>query len=159
VSSKKLPSQRWPAPAKLNLCLHITGRRPDGYHNLQTMFQLLNHCDYLTIEPNDSGELLVSTALTGVAAEDNLVLRAARALQSATGCSAGARIGLDKRIPMGGGLGGGSSDAATALVALNHLWQTGLRLPHLAELGLLLGADVPVFVTGETAWAEGVGER
>lgn len=150
---------RWPAPAKLNLCLHITGRRPDGYHNLQTLFQLLNYGDYLTIYPDPDGGLALINPLADVPDQQNLVLRAARALQQATGCSKGARISLDKRLPLGGGLGGGSSDAATTLVALNHLWGTGLSLPHLAELGLQLGADVPVFVMGETAWAEGIGER
>lgn len=150
---------RWPAPAKLNLCLHITGRRPDGYHQLQTLFQLLNHADYLTIEADDSGEVALINPLPGVSDEDNLMYRAALALKEATGAGQGARIGIDKRIPAGGGLGGGSSNAATVLVALNHLWGTGLSLSHLAEVGLQLGADVPVFVMGQTAWAEGVGER
>ncbi|UTA47471.1 4-(cytidine 5'-diphospho)-2-C-methyl-D-erythritol kinase [Simiduia sp. 21SJ11W-1] len=150
---------RWPAPAKLNLCLHITGQRPDGYHNLQTLFQLLNYADYLTFEPNDSGDVVLLNPVADVPAEDNLIVRAARALQYATGNTQGVRIGVDKRIPMGGGLGGGSSNAATTLVALNHLWGAGLSLPHLAEVGLQLGADVPVFVMGQTAWAEGVGEQ
>nr|WP_183911673.1 4-(cytidine 5'-diphospho)-2-C-methyl-D-erythritol kinase [Simiduia aestuariiviva] len=150
---------RWPAPAKLNLCLHITGRRPDGYHNLQTLFQLLNYCDYLTVSSSESGQITLQAPTPGVADDDNLVVRAARALQAATGCALGATLSIDKRIPMGGGLGGGSSNAATALVALNYLWQTGLSLPHLAEIGLQLGADVPVFVMGQTAWAEGVGEQ
>ncbi|BFM10292.1 4-(cytidine 5'-diphospho)-2-C-methyl-D-erythritol kinase [Simiduia litorea] len=150
---------RWPAPAKLNLCLHITGRRPDGYHNIQTLFQLLNYGDYLVFHPTDDGLISLAQPMLDVADADNLVVRAARALQQATGCSKGATISVDKRIPMGGGLGGGSSNAATTLVALNYLWSTGLSLPHLAEVGLQLGADVPVFIMGQTAWAEGVGER
>lgn len=150
---------RWPAPVKLNLCLHITGRRPDGYHNLQTLFQLLRYGDFLSFKLLDDARVFLRNPLPGVEDEQNLVVRAARLLQSATGCKLGAEISLDKRVPMGGGIGGGSSDAATTLVALNHLWQTGLSLPHLAELGLQLGADVPVFIEGKTAWAEGVGER
>ncbi len=148
-----------PAPAKLNLFLNITGRRADGYHELQTLFQLLDYGDTLEFSPRDDGLLTLSPALPGVAAEDNLVLRAARALQARSAPGCGADITLHKRLPMGGGIGGGSSDAATALLGLNHLWKTGLDLEQLAAIGLTLGADVPVFVHGRTAWAEGVGEQ
>lgn len=148
-----------PAPAKLNLFLHVTGRRPDGYHTLQTLFQFIDLCDTLDFECRADGLLQLHGALPGVSPEDNLVVRAARLLQQASGCRLGADIHLDKRLPMGGGIGGGSSDAATTLVGLNHLWQTGLTLQELADLGLSLGADVPVFVLGRAAWAEGVGEQ
>ncbi|PSJ44859.1 4-(cytidine 5'-diphospho)-2-C-methyl-D-erythritol kinase [Zobellella endophytica] len=148
-----------PAPAKLNLFLYITGRRDDGYHNLQTLFQFLDYGDSLAFAPAPDGELRLEPNLPGVPPEQNLIIRAARLLQSKTGCTRGARIRLTKRLPMGGGLGGGSSDAATTLVALNHLWQLGLSQKQLAELGLQLGADVPVFVRGHAAFAEGVGER
>lgn len=148
-----------PAPAKLNLFLHIVGRRPDGYHELQTLFQLLDYGDELHFSPAPDGSLSLEPELPGVPVENNLVLRAARLLQEETGCRQGVHIRLDKRLPMGGGIGGGSSDAATTLLALNHLWQLGLSLDRLAELGLRLGADVPVFVRGRTAWAEGIGER
>ncbi|WP_257285065.1 4-(cytidine 5'-diphospho)-2-C-methyl-D-erythritol kinase [Endozoicomonas sp. SESOKO1] len=146
-----------PAPAKLNLFLHITGRRPDGYHNLQTLFQFLDFGDQLTIADSDSGiELLAN--LEGVEPEDNLIVKAARLLQQETGCRRGAKIHLDKQLPMGGGLGGGSSNAATTLLGLNALWGLSLTIDQLAELGLKLGADVPVFVRGHSAFAEGVGE-
>lgn len=148
-----------PSPAKINLFLHITGRRPDGYHLLQTVFQLLEFGDQLQLQANRSGQIRLSPAIAGVANDDNLIVKAARALQHATDCSLGADITLDKVLPMGGGLGGGSSNAATTLVGLNHLWQTGLSLDQLAEIGLALGADVPVFVKGENSWAEGVGEQ
>lgn len=147
-----------PAPGKLNLFLHITGRRPDGYHELQTLFALLDQGDTLHFSPADTLSLECNRA--DVPSDDsNLILRATHLLQAHTGCRAGARIRLEKRLPMGGGVGGGSSDAATALLGLNALW--GLNLPEdtLAELGLSLGADVPVFVRGKSAWAEGVGER
>lgn len=149
----------WPAPAKLNLFLHVLGRRPDGYHRLQTVFQFLEHCDWIHIEVRSDGRLERARPLPGVAEDRDLVLRAARALRARTGTAAGARIDLDKRLPLGGGLGGGSSDAATVLVALNQLWGTGLSTDELAALGLQLGADVPVFVRGQAAWAEGVGEQ
>jgi 4-diphosphocytidyl-2-C-methyl-D-erythritol kinase (EC 2.7.1.148) len=155
----------WPAPAKLNLFLYITGRRADGYHNLQTLFQFLDHGDTLEITPDRSGKITLLTPLAGVADDDNLIVRAARMLQQAAAArgtlpeNAGAEIALEKRLPMGGGLGGGSSDAATVLVALNHLWQTGLSVDELATLGVQLGADVPVFVRGHAAFAEGVGEQ
>lgn len=149
----------WPAPAKLNLFLHITGRRPDGFHLLQTVFQFLDYGDELHFSVRDDGAVRRLSDLPGVAAEADLVVRAARLLQAETGCRRGADIRVDKRLPMGGGLGGGSSDAATALVALNALWQLDLPEDRLAGLGLSLGADVPVFVRGRAAWAEGVGER
>ncbi|MBB3183574.1 4-diphosphocytidyl-2-C-methyl-D-erythritol kinase [Halomonas fontilapidosi] len=148
-----------PAPAKLNRLLHITGRRPDGYHELQTLFQFLDHGDTLTLRGREDGEIHLTPQLPGVAAEDNLIVRAARLLQVESGCRLGANIHLDKRLPLGGGLGGGSSDAATTLLGLDALWGLGLSLQRLARLGLTLGADVPVFVHGHAAWAEGVGER
>ncbi len=155
----------WPAPAKLNLFLYITGRRPDGYHNLQTLFQFLDHGDALEITPDSSNSITLLTPLAGVPDEENLIVRAAQALKQAAAArgtlpaNAGAQIALEKRLPMGGGLGGGSSDAATVLVALNHLWQTQLSVDELATLGVALGADVPVFVRGHAAFAEGVGEQ
>lgn len=155
----------WPAPAKLNLFLYITGRRPDGYHNLQTLFQFLDYGDTLNITPDNSGDIRLLTSLDDVPDEQNLIVRAARALMRAAAergtlpAQAGATIALEKRLPMGGGLGGGSSDAATVLVALNHLWQTGLSVDELATMGVRLGADVPVFVRGHAAFAEGVGEQ
>jgi 4-diphosphocytidyl-2-C-methyl-D-erythritol kinase len=148
-----------PAPAKLNLFLHILGRRRDGYHELQTVFQLLDYGDQLTFELRSDSDIRLETQLTGVAPEDNLVVRAARALQSVTGTRRGASIVLDKRLPMGGGIGGGSSDAATTLLALNALWKSNLSLSELAAIGGRLGADIPVFVHGKTAWAEGTGDR
>lgn len=148
----------WPAPAKLNLMLHITGRRDDGYHLLQSVFQFLDYGDEITIATRDDGMIRRLNELPGVDAEQDLVVRAARLLQQQSGSTLGADIRVDKLLPMGGGLGGGSSDAATVLVALNRLWGTGLSLEQLAVLGLQLGADVPVFVHGQAAWAEGVGE-
>ncbi len=148
----------WLAPAKLNLFLHITGRRPDGYHCLQTVFQFLDFGDRLRFSVREDGAIRHLRPLPGVPAESDLVVRAARLLQAETGTSLGADITLDKRLPLGGGLGGGSADAATTLVALNRLWRTGLDEAALAALGLKLGADVPVFVRGRAAWAEGVGE-
>jgi 4-diphosphocytidyl-2-C-methyl-D-erythritol kinase len=154
------PSQRpWPAPAKLNLFLHILGRRPDGYHELQTCFQFVDLCDELSFDVRGDGRIRRVTETAGVAEDADLCVRAAKALQSAAACPLGADISVRKRIPMGGGLGGGSSDAATCLVALNHLWNLNWPMERLAALGLKLGADVPVFVRGRTAWAEGVGER
>ncbi len=147
------------APAKLNLFLHITGRRPDGYHNLQTLFQLLNYGDQLDFQVDDSGDIEVFPALTEVQPEDNLIFRAAILLQQTTGCTRGAKIHLHKRLPMGGGLGGGSSDAATTLLALNHLWQLHLSRERLMTIGQQLGADIPVFIFGHSAWAEGIGEQ
>lgn len=149
----------WPAPAKLNLFLHVTGRRPDGYHELQTLFQLIDLCDTLAIEVREDGRIERVGGPEDVPPEQDLSVRAARALQAAAGTRLGASLRVIKRIPVGGGLGGGSTDAATALLALNHLWDCGLSADALAELGLPLGADVPVFVRGFSAWAEGVGER
>jgi 4-diphosphocytidyl-2-C-methyl-D-erythritol kinase len=149
----------WPAPAKLNLFLHVTGRRPDGYHDIQTVFQLVDLADRLHFTPRQDGRIRRVEGPADVALESDLTLRAARRLQAASGLDHGVDIRLEKHIPIQGGLGGGSSDAATTLVALNEIW--GLRLPPslLAELGLELGADVPFFVHGETAWGEGIGER
>jgi len=148
-----------PAPAKLNLMLHILGRRADGYHELQTLFQFLDYGDELTFTPRTDGQIQLHTELPGVDHENNLIVRAARLLQRHSGCSLGADIELIKHLPMGGGIGGGSSDAATTLVGLDYLWQTQLGEDRLAEIGLSLGADVPVFVRGRAAFAEGVGER
>jgi 4-diphosphocytidyl-2-C-methyl-D-erythritol kinase len=148
-----------PAPAKLNLFLHVTGRRADGYHLLQTLFRFIDLHDTLHFDLRADGVVRRTNAVEGVDEDQDLCVRAARLLQSETGCSLGVDIGLDKRIPMGGGLGGGSSDAATTLLALNRLWSLGLSREKLMELGLRLGADVPVFVFGESAFAEGVGER
>jgi len=149
----------WPAPAKLNLFLHILGRRPDGYHELQTCFQFVDLCDEISIEVRADGLIRRAVEIPNLPAEADLCIRAARALQEASGATLGADIGLTKRIPVGGGLGGGSSDAATCLLALNRLWGIHWPTEKLAALGLKLGADVPVFVHGRVAWAEGVGER
>ncbi|EII3001070.1 4-(cytidine 5'-diphospho)-2-C-methyl-D-erythritol kinase [Vibrio cholerae] len=149
----------WPSPAKLNLFLYITGRRANGYHDLQTLFQFLDHGDELTITANNSGNITLYPALADVALEDNLIYKAAMALKNAAQSPLGADIQLHKVLPMGGGIGGGSSNAATTLVALNYLWQTGLSDDQLAEIGLALGADVPVFTRGFAAFAEGVGEE
>ena len=160
VEDAAAPARRWwPAPAKLNLFLHITGRRADGYHELQTVFQLLDWGDELEIEPTEGTDIVRVAGNEAVPADSDLVIRAARALQQATGARAGARIRLRKRIPMGGGLGGGSSDAATVLRVLDQLGGTHIGVPALAGLGLALGSDVPVFVHGSSAWAEGRGER
>jgi 4-diphosphocytidyl-2-C-methyl-D-erythritol kinase len=149
----------WPAPAKLNLFLHITDRRADGYHELQTVFQFLAVCDELQFTVRADGRIRRLGEVPGVAEVDDLVVRAAHLLQAESGAPKGVDIRLDKKLPLGGGLGGGSSDAATTLVALNYLWRLGLDESRLAALGLQLGADVPVFVYGRAAWAEGVGER
>jgi 4-diphosphocytidyl-2-C-methyl-D-erythritol kinase len=156
---KTMTSLTCPAPAKLNLFLHVVGRRDDGYHLLQTLFRFIDLNDTLHYTLRGDGEVRRTDALEGVPAEQDLCVRAARQLQQETGCQLGVDIGLEKRIPMGGGLGGGSSDAATTLLALNKLWGLGLSREHLMRLGLTLGADVPVFVFGENAFAEGVGER
>lgn len=148
----------WPAPAKLNLFLHVVGRRPDGYHLLQTVFRFIDRADRLHFMPRDDGEIHLATPIPGVPADSDLTVRAARLLQQTTHCRQGVSIHLDKQLPMGGGLGGGSSDAATVLLALNHLWQTGLTRAQLETLGLSLGADVPIFVHGHNAFAEGIGE-
>ncbi len=148
----------WPAPAKLNLFLHVVGRRPDGYHLLQTVFRFIDRADRLHFMPRDDGEIHLATPIPGVPADSDLTVRAARLLQQTTHCRQGVSIHLDKQLPMGGGLGGGSSDAATVLLALNYLWQTGLTRAQLETLGLSLGADVPIFVHGHNAFAEGIGE-
>ncbi|MFK8329730.1 4-(cytidine 5'-diphospho)-2-C-methyl-D-erythritol kinase [Pseudomonas sp. BJa5] len=147
-----------PAPAKLNLMLHILGRRADGYHLLETLFQFLDYGDELTFAVREDGEIRLQTEIDGVPHDSNLIVKAARKLQALSGCSQGADIWLKKVLPMGGGIGGGSSDAATTLLGLNHLWKLGCSEDQLAELGLSLGADVPVFVRGHAAFAEGVGE-
>lgn len=154
-----MPYAPWPAPAKLNRFLHIVGRRADGYHLLQTVFQFLDRSDDLYFTLRADGMITRQGDVPGVAVVDDLTVRAARLLQRTTGVRQGATIQIVKRLPLGGGLGGGSSDAATTLVALNHYWRTGLSVAELAALGLRLGADVPVFVHGQAAWAEGVGER
>lgn len=148
-----------PAVAKLNLFLHITGRRTDGYHNLQTLFQLLDSGDELTFTLRDDSDIVLSCNDAALVNEQNLVLRAAHMLQQYSSCTKGCDIYLDKQLPMGGGLGGGSSDAATTLLGLNKLWQLGFSNDELATLGLKLGADVPLFVRGQTSFAEGVGEK
>jgi 4-diphosphocytidyl-2-C-methyl-D-erythritol kinase len=148
-----------PAPAKLNLFLHITGRREDGYHLLQTVFVILDFADDITLSVREDGSIRRPTGAADVPEEADLTVKAARLLQQAAGCKLGADIRVHKRIPMGGGLGGGSSDAATVLQGLNYLWRCGLSDDELAALGLRLGADVPVFVRGHAAWAEGVGEQ
>jgi 4-diphosphocytidyl-2-C-methyl-D-erythritol kinase len=149
----------WPAPAKLNLFLHVTGRRTDGYHDLQTLFQLIDRCDQVGLAVREDGRILRVAGLAEVAPEQDLAVRAARALQQHAGIRLGADIQVIKHIPVGGGLGGGSSDAATVLLALNALWRCDLSLAELAQLGVGLGADVPVFVGGDSAWGEGRGER
>jgi 4-diphosphocytidyl-2-C-methyl-D-erythritol kinase len=149
----------WPAPAKLNLFLHILGRRPDGYHELQTCFQFVDLCDEISFVIPADGRVRRITPMPKVAEDADLCVRAARLLQAAAGCRWGVDISVLKRIPMGGGLGGGSSDAATCLVALNRLWELHWSVDDLAALGLELGADVPVFIRGRSAWAEGIGER
>lgn len=151
--------QPFAAPAKINLFLHVTGRRPDGYHLLQSVFRLLDFGDTVQIGVRQDGTIRRTHDIPGVTEDHDLTLRAARLLQSATNSPLGADIGLDKRIPMGGGLGGGSSDAATVLLALNRLWELGLTRQRLIELGLQLGADVPFFLFGRNAWVEGIGEK
>ncbi len=148
-----------PAPAKLNLMLHIVGRRADGYHLLQTVFQFLDYSDTLHFCARNDGQIILHYSIAGVAHDDNLIVRAARLLQENSNSKLGADIWLDKKLPIGGGIGGGSSNAATTLVGLNHLWQTQLSLEQLADLGLNLGADVPVFVLGRAAFAQGIGEK
>ena len=148
----------WPAPAKLNLFLHVVGRRADGYHLLQTVFRFIDRADQLKFSPRDDSRIVLATPIPGVAPNTDLTVRAARLLQETTGCTQGVTIQLTKNLPMGGGLGGGSSDAATVLLALNHLWQTGVSRSELEKLGLTLGADVPVFIHGHNTFAEGVGE-
>jgi len=155
----KRDSLTWPSPAKINLFLHVTGRRPDGYHDIQTLFQLLDWGDELRIRPNSTAVISRPSPDYPVAEHDDLAVRAAKLLQSETACGMGVEIQVKKRIPLGSGMGGGSSNAATVLLALNHLWGCGLALDELAGLGAMLGADVPVFVRGQSALAGGVGDR
>lgn len=152
-------SLRLTSPAKLNLFLHITGQRPDGYHLLQTAFQLLDYGDSMTFKTTNDGKITLQCSIENLTLADNLVYRAARLLQEHSGSPAGAAIILEKVLPIGGGIGGGSSNAATTLLALNQLWDTKLSEDKLAELGIQLGADVPVFIRGRSAFAEGIGER
>ncbi len=154
-----MTSHHWPAPAKLNLFLHITGQRQDGYHLLQTAFQFIDYSDSLDFTLRNDGIISRQSDWEGTAEADDLVVRVAKALQLESECQQGADIYLHKKLPAGGGLGGGSSDAATTLVALNHLWGLERSVDQLADIGLKLGADVPVFVHGKAAWAEGVGEE
>jgi len=154
-----ISAKAYPAPAKLNLFLHVTGRRADGYHLLQTVFRLIDFGDTLWIDSTDDGLIHHDNPLPGVPWEADLTVRAARLLQKHTGCRKGCRIRIEKRLPMGGGLGGGSSDAATTLMALNALWGVNLDRAALQALGLQLGADVPVFIFGQDAFAEGIGEN
>jgi len=158
-----MPSLTLPSPAKLNLFLHITGRREDGYHNLQTVFQLLNYGDELSVSLRDDSQFRLHHDMLGLPNNDNLIIKAAKLLseycQKHSKPTRGANISLTKRLPMGGGLGGGSSNAATTLLALNHLWGANLSIDELSTLGLTLGADVPVFVRGHSAWGEGIGEK
>jgi 4-diphosphocytidyl-2-C-methyl-D-erythritol kinase len=155
----RLPGPDYPAPAKLNLFLHVVGRRPDGYHLLQSVFTLIDRCDTIRVRVRDDGGIVRVSDLPGVPAAQDLAVRAALLLQEASGTAQGADIELDKRIPMGGGLGGGSSDAATVLMALDRAWGTGFGAEALAELAVGLGADVPFFLLGTAAWVEGIGER
>ena len=159
TAQTEVASGFWPAPAKLNLFLHITGRRPDGYHDLQTLFQILDWGDELRIVVNDSGHICRTSHIEGVPEADDICIRAAHLLKTRARVKQGAQIELLKQIPMGAGLGGGSSDAATVLCALNQLWGCGLTRQQLAGLGLELGADVPVFVNGYSALAQGRGEK
>lgn len=152
-------SERWPAPAKLNLMLRIVGQRSDGYHLLQTVFQFIELCDWIRFHPVNDSRVSLQTTIPGVPESDDLTVRAANLLKMETGCQQGVCIEVEKNLPMGGGLGGGSSDAATTLLVLNQLWDLQLSVEKLITLGLALGADVPVFVYGHAAWAEGVGEK
>ncbi len=159
MADRFVKKEPWPAPAKINLFLQITGHRDDGYHDLQTVFQFLDVSDELEFQITEVPHITHTRPPPGIPLDNEICLQAASLLQRECAVSAGVEITLSKRIPQGGGLGGGSSDAATALVALNHLWRLGLSLTDLAGLGLRLGADVPVFILGRAAWAEGVGER
>jgi 4-diphosphocytidyl-2-C-methyl-D-erythritol kinase len=153
-----IEAQRLAAPAKLNLFLHVVGRRSDGFHLLQTAFRLIDLCDRISLAQRDDGAIQLESDLPGVPAEQNLVVRAAQALKSAAGVRSGATIRVEKRIPMGAGLGGGSSDAATTLIALNRIWRAGLSRGELATIAVALGADVPFFLFGRNAFGEGIGE-
>lgn len=154
-----LPGVNYPAPAKLNLFLHVVGRRDDGYHLLQSVFTLIDRCDSVRLQVREDGEVRRVSELAGVPPEEDLAVRAALLLKEASGTALGADIEVEKRIPMGGGLGGGSSDAATVLLALDRLWGTGFGPDVLSELGAALGADIPFFLRGSSAWVEGIGER
>ena len=154
-----MSTSSWSAPAKLNLMLHVVGRRADGYHELQTVFRLIDLRDRIEFEVRDDGIIKRRAGPVGVTENDDLTVRAARALQAATGTGLGAEITIKKSIPMGGGLGGGSSDAATTLLALNQLWRVGQSSAQIAAIGVTLGSDVPVFVAGRSAWAEGIGDQ
>ncbi len=158
-SSSSMWTEKWPASAKLNLMLRIVGQRADGYHLLQTVFQFIDLCDWITFHPVYDGVVRLLNPIPGVPEQDDLTVKAANLLKSITGCESGVCIEVEKNLPMGGGLGGGSSDAATVLVVLNKLWDLNLSQEKLIELGLSLGADVPVFIYGLSAWAEGVGEK
>ena len=158
-SSKSAWAEKWPAPAKLNLMLRIVGQRADGYHLLQTVFQFIDLYDWIVFHPVDDGRVSLANTIPGVPELDDLTVRAANLLKIEAGCRSGVRIEVEKNLPMGGGLGGGSSDAATTLVVLNKLWGLQLSFEKLMTLGLSLGADVPVFISGYAAWAEGVGEK
>jgi 4-diphosphocytidyl-2-C-methyl-D-erythritol kinase len=158
-SSKSAWAEKWPAPAKLNLMLRIVGQRADGYHLLQTVFQFIDLYDWIVFHPVDDGRVSLANTIPGVPELDDLTVRAANLLKTEAGCRSGVRIEVEKNLPMGGGLGGGSSDAATTLVVLNKLWGLQLSSEKLMTLGLSLGADVPVFISGYSAWAEGVGEK
>ncbi len=151
--------QAWPAPAKLNLMLRIIGRREDGYHLLQTVFQFIDLCDWITFHPSADGEVSLKNLIEGVAEEDDLTVRAARLLKAESGCTKGVCIEVEKNLPMGAGLGGGSSDAATTLMVLNRLWNINFSDEKLMQLGLKLGADVPAFIYGVASWGEGIGEK
>ena len=155
----KTETIRWPAPAKLNLFLYINGQRDDGYHELQTLFQFIDLCDYLTITANQSGRVSITPEIDGLPINDNLIYKAAMLLKQHGDKQLGATIHLEKNLPMGGGLGGGSSDAATTLLALNYHWDLNLTKTQLAQIGLSLGADLPIFIAGEASLAEGVGEQ
>ena len=158
-SSKSAWAEKWPAPAKLNLMLRIVGQRADGYHLLQTVFQFIDLYDWIVFHPVDDGRVSLANTIPGVPELDDLTVRAANLLKIEAGCRSGVRIEVEKNLPMGGGLGGGSSDAATTLLVLNKLWGLQLSFEKLMTLGLSLGADVPVFISGYAAWAEGVGEK
>lgn len=149
----------YPCPAKLNLFLYINGRLENGYHELQTLFQFIDYCDWLTITRTNETDINLDCDISNLALQDNLIYKAAKLLQQATQCNLGAKIKLEKNLPLGGGIGGGSSNAATTLIALNQLWDTQLTIPELMQLGLQLGADVPIFIYGKSAFAEGIGEK
>jgi 4-diphosphocytidyl-2-C-methyl-D-erythritol kinase len=159
LENRNLTSLAWPAPAKLNLFLHVTGQREDGYHLLQTVFQFIDLSDQLDFRILEHPQISLSSSYSGIETDQDLIIRAARNLQSETSCRLGAEITINKQIPMGGGLGGGSSDAATTLVALNQLWSLNLPNLQLQHIGVQLGADIPIFIHGHAAWAEGVGDR